>query len=449
MLSKSAAIQLVGDQLFKQFTAERERLKIIDEWARGKQPDPWKPRTANNEHDALMRKSFTPMLGLVVSALSQASYVDGYRSPKAADDAPSWAIWQANGFDSRQVAVHRGAFSHGLAYVTVMPGELNGERMPVCRGVSARKMIAVYRDAAEDEWPEYALRGEKSGDKWMLRLYDEDVVHRLSIDDLGGELEYITYDEHEMGVPPVVRVPNTLDLDGRAVGEVEPFIPVAARYDQSTWDRMMVQRYASWKIRYATGMAKPETEAGKQAQKLKLAQDDILMAENPATKFGTLDETTLDGFIAAAESDVQTLAAVSQTPPQYLNGDMTNLSADALAMAEATLMRKAAERHTVIGEAHEQWLRLAGSWMGVDVDPGAQVKWRDVESRSLAQVADALGKIADQLHFPAQLLWEKIPGFTQTDIEQAQRLAERGDSLQQLMDTLERQADGGDGAGDS
>lgn len=440
-LSKSAAVSLVSDELWPLLEAERERLKIIDQWANGNQPDMWKPRTANSEYKALMERARTPLLMLVVNALVQANYVDGYRSPKSEQDAPAWKIWQANGWDSRQVATHRSTFNHGLSYVTVMPGELRGDRMPVARGVSARNMIAVYRDPAEDEWPLYALRAQRSGKAWMLSLIEDDVVHTLGLDpDKSEKPEYIEYNVHEMPEVPVVRVPNMLDLDGRAIGEVEPFIPVAARIDQVTFDRLMVQRFSSWKVRYVAGMAKPETPAEENAKKLQLAQDDILIAANAETKFGTLDETSLEGFIKAGEFDLKTLAAVSQTPPQYLVGDLTNLSADALAMAEATLMRKVKERQAVLGEAHEQWLRLGATWLGEETDDSAQVKWRDVESRSLAQVADALGKIASQLQFPAQILWEKIPGLTQTDIENAKKLVEDGDSLQQLMDELERQS---------
>lgn len=439
-LSKSGAISLVGDQLWEMFTAERDRLEVIDKWARGKQPDPWKPRSASSEYRALMEKSKTPFLPLVVKALVQIMYVDGYRSPKSEQDAPAWAIWQANGWDSRQIPLNRSTFNHGLAYVTVLPGTLRGQKMPVARGVSARNAIAVYRDPAEDEWPEFFLRATRSGRDWMLKLYDEDIEHTLSIKDGTDKPEYIEPREHEMPEVPAIRFVNELDLEGRAIGEVEPHIGTAARIDQVTFDRLMVERYLSWKVRTVTGMAKPETTAEETAKKVQLAQDDLLVASNPATKFGTLPETPMEGFIKAGEFEINTLGATSQTPSQYLSGNMTNLSADALALVEATLMRKRTERQTTIGEAHEQWLRLAGAWQGIEVDDAAQVKWRDVESRSLAQMADALGKIASQLNFPAQILWEKIPGLTQTDIEEAKRLIESGDSLQQLMDELDRQS---------
>jgi hypothetical protein len=45
-----------------------------------------------------------------------------------------------------------------------------------------------------------------------------------------------------------------------------------------------------------------------------------------------------------------------------------------------------------------------------------------MESRSLAQAADALGKLATMLGVPVELLWEKIPGFTEQDVDRAKTI---------------------------
>jgi hypothetical protein len=69
-------------------------------------------------------------------------------------------------------------------------------------------------------------------------------------------------------------------------------------------------------------------------------------------------------------------------------------------------------------------------------DFDSQVRWADTESRSLGQVADALGKLAEMLHVPAEMLWEKIPGWTDQDVDRAKALAEQGGSLDALMREL-------------
>jgi predicted nuclease of predicted toxin-antitoxin system len=140
--------------------------------------------------------------------------------------------------------------------------------------------------------------------------------------------------------------------------------------------------------------------------------------------------------VKARDADIRDLAAVSQTPPHHLLGQMANLSAEALAAAEAGLSRKVEERKHSFGEAHEQVLRKAGEMLGQQVEPDAEVRWRDMESRSLAQVADALGKLATMLGVPPQALWERIPGVTQQDVEKWKQLAEENDSLAGLFNQL-------------
>jgi hypothetical protein len=224
------------------------------------------------------------------------------------------------------------------------------------------------------------------------------------------------------------------------MSDIEALIPIAARIDQDTFDRLIVQRFGSWVVRTISGMEMPETNDEMHAAKLKLRVEDILVSESQDTKFGTLPGTPLDGYISARDSDIRDLAAVSQTPPHHLLGQMANLSAEALAAAEASLTRKVAERQHVFGEAHEQTLRLASELMGIPGDPSAEVRWRDMESRSLAQAADALGKIAQMLNVPVQLLWEKIPGWTQEDVERAKSLYTESDAMSRLFDSLAQSA---------
>jgi hypothetical protein len=116
---------------------------------------------------------------------------------------------------------------------------------------------------------------------------------------------------------------------------------------------------------------------------------------------------------------------------------------------ELQAQRKATERRQWAGESHEQVLRLVGALMGDPAanDFAAEVVWRDMESRSLASAADALGKLSSSLNIPPQALWSKIPGWTSTDVELARQLAEDGDQVASLLSELVgqgRQVDGVD-----
>lgn len=446
MLSASDLIERVNKEWWTPFDQERKRLDWIDKWWRWEHDDPHRPKTSTPEYRELVARAQTPYLGLVVTACAQSLYVEGYRRSSDPDDAVPWGYWQANGMDARQIPIHRGALAYGLCYETVLPGvDDQGKAIPVMRGVSPRKMMAFYEDPAEDLWPEYAMRADcvSAADKglWKVRVYDDTYVYTLSCESGGGNLEYVTEEAHDVGVCPVVRFANMLDLEGRAEGEVVPLIPLQGRIDQGIFDRLVIQRFAAWTVRYITGMEKPDNKSEEQASAQALKISDLLITEDPQSKVGSLPPSPLDGHIAAHDSDLKDLAAVSQTAPHYLLGSLVNLSAEALAAAETGATRKKIERQHTFGESHEQALRLGASIMGDTEAAGdheAQVRWRNTSSRSLAQAADALGKMVQMLGWPAEMAWEQLPEVTQADIERAKDLDTHLQGVNLLVQQLEQ-----------
>lgn len=446
MLTPADVVSTVKD-LSPAWQTEKDKLDRIDRWARWEHDDPDKPRQATAEYRELVARSQAPWGDLVVGSVAQTLYVEGYRRPDAPEDSTGWDHWQRNGMDAHQVPLHRAALTYGLAHATVLPGvsPLTGPA-PVIRCVSPRRMLAVFEDPAHDDWPVFALEVGKVRGGVEYRLYDELGVYRVRAKQVGDDLDpsTVTIFEHGTGVCPVVTYRNRVDLEGRAAGEIEPFIPLLGRIDQTAFDRLVVQRFASWVVRTIAGMSVAESAAARgetvDATKMRLKVDDLLVAEDADTRFGSLPATPLDGFIKAYEADLTALAATSQTPAFELLGQMANMSAEALAAAKASQTAKADERKHQFGEAHERLIRLACHVAG-DADGAAdfraQVRWADTSIRSLAQAVDALGKMAQMLGFPPELLWAKVPGFTQLDVDEAKaRAAENAGPLEALMRDL-------------
>lgn len=421
MLKPASVIELVRDQLAPLWISERARADALDLWARGKQDLVQGPRKATSEHRRLAELARTPLIPLVITNTAQGLFVDGYKSESETESHESWRTWLANDLDMRQSAIHRGALSHSLAYATVLPGvDADGPRS-VIRGVSARKMVTVYQDAAEDDWPMFAMRVETSGSKRMLRVIDEEAVYYVSAEGDFGNLEFLEWRQHPAGICPVVRYANLLDLEGRTESEVEPLITTASRYDKTVYDRLLVQHFNSWKVRTIAGLEEfADNEATAEANKLKLAQDDILIAEDPDTKFGTLDETPLEGFIRAADSDLDTLSGIGQVPGTIFGSSkLANLSADTIAELRAGLAQKLFERQVAFGKSHSQALSLAHLIdTGEEAPVTARATWRDMQPRTIGQVVDALGKAVQMLEVPPQAVWHLIPGMSRTDVDE-------------------------------
>lgn len=447
-------VKLATNELVPMWSTEKQKLDDIDKWARWDHQKPTSPQQATTEHKQLAERAQVPWGDLVVTSIAQTLYAEGYRRSDDPDNAAPWRTWQANGMDARQTAVYRTALTYGISYGTALPGvTVTGERLAQMRGVSPRQMIALYEDVAWDDWPQVAMRvvplrrNLDGAAPCRVLVFDDEYVYTLvGPDGPSGKLAFEKAEKHGAGVCPVVRFVNRFDLEGRSAGEVEPFVPLMGSIDQTKYDRMVVQRFTSWVVRTIAGMAIDETvkATGKSEAEVKLAMQigDILIAKDKDTKFGSLPATPLTGFIDAYDADVKVLAAVSQTPAHEMLGMMANLSAEALAAAKASQTAKSVERQHGFGEANEQWLRLA-AWIDGDAaaaeDFEAEIRWADTEIRSLAQAADALGKLAQMLGVPVELLWEKIPGFTQQDVERAKSLVQNGE-FEQLIANLNQQA---------
>ena len=415
------------------------------------------PRSANPEYRTLVKRSRTPLLPLVVNSIAQALYIDGYRRADLADPVAAWQWWQANGMDARQSAITRAALGYGTSYVSVIPGtDPDGAAVPVIRGHSPRRAHALYEDAGDD-WPTWFIRTDptrvRGKSARVVRLYDDIHEHEFRTGtSTGDRLEYVASTEHGAGVVPAVAFRVVPDLEGRADGVVHPLLDLADRLNQSIFDLLVAASFSSFKVRTVSGMV-PTLDANGKPIPLNVDARRLLMAKDPDTRFSQLDETDLRQLIDNADAAIRHLAVIAQVPPSDLVGNLSNLAADAIAAAKDSQNRQKTELQYVLGERWEQVLRLAARIAGDDAgarDMAAQVSWRDVEGRSLAQIADALGKLAQSLGVPVEGLWSRIPGVSQTDIQTWQRLRmtdRASDPMTRLADRLGDGADTGGGGG--
>lgn len=479
---KQGAVIEMAVNYFPSYLRSRSQAKMLDAWMNGTQYDyseenldsddpgygrPFAPRRSDvsSEYENLRGLSPNNFAGLIATTMSQLSYIEGISRPGTKGTLPAWETFMRNRWLARQSSIHRSAAGIGVAYGVVLPGidPLTGNKMSKMDGKSAIAMSAFYEDD-DDEWPVIAIEaaptfikdadsitieGRSGVNGWAVKIYDDYVVHRLTCEGEGTEAKqwkYIDHIEHGMPVPPVARGANRIDLDGRTRGEIEPVLPLLRRIDQDLFDRLINQRFGAWQVRYIAGMAKPARADEQAAQSIKLRIEDLLVSTDNQTKFGTLDAGPLEPQIAATDADLRLLSAITQMPPHHLLGLSSNLQAEALAAATEGLQRKGFDFRTNMGEFHVQMARLAAMAEGDLVTAAAwdlRVRWKDTESGSMSQAADALGKLAVQLKVPIEMLWERIPGWTDIDVQRAKELVEDG-SVERLLSELLAAEDGGE-----
>jgi hypothetical protein len=429
-------------ELHEEARKEWGRLARINRYLRGRHARPYIPENADDEYRQLVNRSVSNWLPLVVESTAQGLFVDGYRGAKDPENARPWQWWQANGLDARQDPVHRAALALGYSYAGVW-SPLDEENAPTIKPLSPLSTYAEYDDP-DDEWPVVVLRrihvprkqqgGPQHGGVW--EVITDEARYEIRPDE-------VLVEEHDLGDPPVVRFLNRLDLLGQPLGEIEPVFPVQDRINETVFGLLMAQTYAAFRQRWATGMAPPMDDDGNPLpMPIKVSVDRLIAFEDEDVKLGEFAASDLKPYVDSLEAHVRHLAAITQTPPHYLLGSLVNLSAEALAAAEAGLQRKVGQRQTTFGEAWEQTLRLAARAAGdteAAEDTSSQVVWRDTESRSLAQSADAITKLVG-IGVPLEILLTRIPGFSQTDLEEAKTLIARADPLAALQGNLDAQA---------
>ena len=470
--------QKLAADLLQIIADDEARLDRIDNYLNGIQDEPYMPANADSEYLLLAKRSITNWMPLILAGPAQALYVDSFLPSRQVGaqegrSTPEWKHWQRSGLDSRQLAIHRGALTYGHSFTVTE--RKNGKI--TTRGLSPLRTSALFRDAANDVNPYAALTivsMPTEDEKGTATLWDDTKVYVVRFGSM-TDAKSVTVNEgraHGADENPVTRFAASVDLEGRTTGVVEPLIPIQNRINQTIFDLLLAQTYTSQEVRTVSGMAPPMREVwylngqvseeeptaenggldseGQPTGGWELKREPIpmnhnasrfLFAEDPDTRFGTLPGGELGGLISSIDMSIRHISAVSQTPPHFMLGQIANLSAEALQAAETALARKVDEYRSSFGESWERVFRLAGA-LGGDTamadDFEGEVLWRDVEARSLAATADALGKLRQNVDAPARGLWEMIPGITQTQLVRWAELREEEDADAQMAQALDR-----------
>ncbi|MET8648419.1 phage portal protein [Nocardia aurea] len=428
MLEEKEIRALVGD-MWTLHLSELVWLDQLYEFTKGLRGRPEVPEGALQEVKDIAKLSVKNVLGMVRDSFAQNLSVVGYRRATALQNDPAWAMWQRNRMDARQAEVYRPAVTYGSAYASALPGA-NG---PVFRIRSPRQMLATYVEPHLDAWPQYALETwvDKTDAKprrkgWLL---DAEYVYPLdlgeisslptdpgratpfSIVDVGEPWRHGATDDGEP-VCPVVRFVNDRDADDMIIGEIAPLLVDQQAINEVNFDRLIVVRFGAFPQKVITGWS------GSRSEVLRAAASSVMAFEDDNVKATNFAAASLDGYNAVLEEMVAAVAMKAQISPAQVVGKMINLSAEALAAAEANQQRKLAAKRESFGESWEQLLRLGAAIDGDEataIDSGAEVIWRDTEARSFGAVIDGLVKLAG-VGVPIEALLSMIPGMTQQQI---------------------------------
>lgn len=418
------------------------RLGLPKRYLEGDHDDPYTPQGAKAEFRHLANRAKTNWLPLIPTEFSQALALDGFRTATNDANEPAWSYFQANGLDARQSITHRGALEYGTAYVLVLPGD--SFRRPQIKPLSPLRSMAWYADE-DDEYPEIAIRrlGKTADGKGrILEVYEGNEVVTFTRTESADYVEK-SRATHKLGVVPFVRFRDR--LDGQALGIVTPFKGHQDRINEAVFNILIGMQYASFRQRWATGLAIPVDEDpdsptfGQPLEDFEAAVNRLWVSDSSEAKFGDFAQTQLADHHAEYKLAVSSLAAAAQIDADLFAGNMTNVTGEALYARRHKTNRKIAEYQLLFGESWEQVFRLAAKAAGDAPPPDeAEVRWRDTTGEVMQTKVAALVQLAQGLGVPQEALWDEVPGMTDSKLQRWRELS-AVDPLESLTAELQRQ----------
>ena len=465
------------ERLYGGLAARHPRLALYNAYYEGKHPLHFASPQFEKYWGQLYGEFSDNWCQVVVDSKTERLVVRGIRIGEEAADKDLWRVWQINGLDADSGLAFVDAIAACQAYALVW-GDPADDDTPVVSFESAEEAIIAYEPGSRRKklaglkcW-----RDEYTGDEFAT-LYLPDLVWKFAKKgglvpeilprnpELGSPVAGAGYGAWElrsvagepnpmvnpMGEVPLAELPNRSRLAREPVSEIANVIPLQDAINVIWSHVLTASDYAAFPQRVLMGMQVPKKPVldelgnvvGQEKIDLeKFAVDRILLLENPEAKIGSWPAANLENYTKLLEVAVGHVAAQTRTPQHYLIGKMANLSGEALKAAETGLVSTIYEKQLYFGEAIKDIARLIAlaqdDQRKAKALREASVVWKDPESRSLAELADSLGKQAVMLHVPDEALWREY-GYTDAQISEFYVMRARQDAA--ALDLMTKQAE--------
>lgn len=447
-------------RLMQRLLDRQPRYDRLERYYLGEHPLPVGDARYRSVFRVLQKKSRTNYVALIADSPVERMHVVGFRFGRSAEEADADAdqMWQANDLDQQSSLVHSAASIFGDTYVLVAPSP-EGEPWPLITPEDPRTTVtendptrprvvrAGLRTWIDDEYgtavavvytrswiATYAGHAPYTSDIGLADPQRPTITRQRFLDI--NSWQPISIVANEWGTVPIRRFMWRPTWTNDSRGEFEPVLDIQDRINSTILDRLIISRAQAYKQRWAKGIKVNKDEKNKAKPPFDPGADILWVTENADADFGEFTSADIRQVLESVRHDVQDLAAISQTPPHYLIGEIVNASGDALKAAETGLVSKVKERMRSMGQSWEDVIRLGFRVLGDDerastVD--AETLWADPESRSRAELADAALK-ENSLGVPWSLLMERLQ-YSPQQIERAkvERQAEEMRKTMQLI----------------
>ncbi|QDH92108.1 portal protein [Streptomyces phage Dubu] len=427
-----ALVQRLEDELL----ARRPEITKASNYYRGNHPLAFASDQFQKFHGERYKDFADNWVQVVSDAPVERLTVNGFKPSGSTEaDKDLWRVWQMNGLDADSQLGFLGAVNSGRSFVLVWGNPDDPETPEVTFEDAAQCVIAYVPGSRRKR--RAALKRWDDGTMSYATLYLPDQVWKFQRPVLGQSTkspqEQAVDEElnrweprdmglepnpqpNPMGVVPMVELPNRPTLTEEPVSDITGVISMQDAVNLLWAQLFTAADYASFPQRIVLGAEVPEIPildsdgqiVGSRPVDLeRFAVDRVMFFTGDDVKVTEWTAANLEAYTKVMEVAVGHIAAQTRTPAHYLIGKMANLSGDALLAAETGLVKRVEEKQIWFGQALREMFRLIALARGEDAKvpdiAAGQMIWADAESRSHAQLADALTKLK-QIGFPFEFL---------------------------------------------
>lgn len=371
--------------------------------------------------------STTNLTGLAVEATAERMTVEGIRIGDEPDaDKDIWDnIWQRSDFDEGSQDATTAALVYSRSFISVEPpGNTPFARLHF---EDPRQVVLSYLPDGSrgpalkiftDEWTGTTF-GTLYTDSLIIKMQQAGSIEngdvRWLARTLTGSSQVVS--ANPLGEVPFFELQNK--LTGALRSEIAPLVIPQRRLNQIIFNTDAVAEYGAFRQKWATGIEVPRDVDGKPIAPYEANIAKLFVAEGDAARFGDFGSSDMGPYIALAQDVAAHMSRLSRVPITYFLSNVSNLGGDALALLISGLVLKCQRRVKGYEPAIEGAVRLAlRSMSDARADTAnIEVKWADMETRSMAQSADAAVKLTagDNPVITPQTAQERYLGMSQTE----------------------------------
>lgn len=382
--------------------AEQRRIALYDAYYEGEQPIRFMAPAMRREFGDRITALVINLARIGADAYENRLDIEGFRF--AGDDSRDQVLhdaWQANDLDEQSQQGHLECVALSRSYVCV--GSSDSPEDPPVVTVEHPSQAFVQRDPRTRKGRAGIKRWvEEDGTQWgVLYLPNSTGVYRYGSE--GWALDSPA-DEHNLGrlpMVPLVNRPRILRPNG--VSEFHDVIPIMDAVNKMATDMMVSGEYHAMPRRWATGLKESDfvDADGNQISPWSMTAGHVWATEDKDVSVGQFPESDLAVFHNTIKVLVQVASMTMALPPHYLAFTSDNpTSADAIRSSETQLVKRVERKHTFLGGAWEEVMRLVLRFQTGEFETRAmslETMWRDPSTPTVAQKADAVLKLATPL----------------------------------------------------